>query len=104
MQRLDVAGHYQRDPPPHALAQEPGVDQVRILAADDHGDMPRIQECLAPLQLRPDGMTAPSREPIAVGIKQLAVESLEGVADTDHQIDGAGEFGGEYRRRPPWHD
>ena len=52
----------------------------------------------------PDGMTAPHRERVAVGIEQLAVKSLEGVADADDQIDGARELGGEDRRTAPRHD
>ncbi len=52
---------------------------------------------------RADGMAAPHRERVAVGIEPLAVKSLEGVADRDHEIDGAGEFGGEDRRPPPRH-
>ena len=32
------------------------------------------------------------------------MKSLEGVADADHQIDGARELGGENRRPPPGHD
>jgi hypothetical protein len=32
-------------------------------------------------------MTAPHRERIAIGIERLAVKSLEGVADRDHEID-----------------
>ena len=104
MQRLDIAGDHQRDPPPHAFAEQPGVDQVGILAADHHGDVARLQECVAALQLRSHGMAAPYRERVAVGIEQLAMKSLEGVADADHQIDGTGEFGGEDRRPAPGHD
>jgi hypothetical protein len=43
-------------------------------------------------------VTAPNRERVAVGIEALAVKSLEGIADRDHEIDGARELGREDRR------
>ncbi|MGX1414942.1 hypothetical protein AB7M43_005034 [Bradyrhizobium elkanii] len=89
--------------PLDALGAQPGVDQVLVLAADDHGDMARGEERFALLQLRADAVAAPHRERIAVGVEPLAVKALEGVADRDHEIDGAGEFGREDRRSPPRH-
>ena len=41
VQRLDIAGHDQRDPPLDALGAQPAVDQVLALAADHDGDMAR---------------------------------------------------------------
>ena len=83
---------------------QPAVDQVLVLAADDDGDVARLQEDLAPGEFCADGMAAPHRERVAVGIEQLAVKSLEGVADRDHEIDGARELRAEDRRPPPRHD
>ena len=103
MQRLDIAGHHQRDPPFDSLGAKPAVDQVLALAADHDGDMPRRQERIAPLQLGGRGMAAPHRERVAVGIEALAVKAAEGVADRDHEVDGAGELRGEDRRSPPRH-
>ena len=81
MQRLDIAGHDQRDAPLDPLAAQPALDQILVLAADDDGDVPCVQENIAPPQLRADRMAAPHRERVAVGIEKLAVKSLEGVAD-----------------------
>ena len=61
VQRLDIAGHHQRDPPLDAFGAQPAVDQVLVLAADDDGDMPRVQEGVALLQscAGRDGRAAP---------------------------------------------
>ncbi len=48
-------------------------------------------------------MAAPHRQRVAVGVEELAVESLEGVADRDHHVDAARELGVEDGRAPPWH-
>ena len=104
MERLDIAGHDERDAPLQSLGSEPAVDQVGVLAADDDGDVPRIEENIAPLQLRTNGVAAPNRESVAIGIKKLTVKSLEGVADRDHEIDRARKLRGEDRRTAPRHD
>ena len=61
------------------------------------------EERVALLQPRADGMAAPHRQRIAVGVELLPVKPLEGVADRDDEVDGAGELGGEDRRPPPRH-
>jgi hypothetical protein len=66
--------------------------------------MSRIQEGFAPLQLRANGMTAPHRESVAVLIEQLAVKSLEGIADADHEVERARELRSHDRRAAPGHD
>ncbi len=104
MQRLDIAGHDQRNAPFNALGPQPVVDQVRVLAADDHGDVPGVEEGIAPGKLGADGMTAPHRERVAVGIEQLAMKTLKRVADRDHHIDGARKLRGEDRRTTPGHN
>ena len=48
-------------------------------------------------------MASLDRECIAVDVKPLPMKSREGVADRDHQIDGAGELRREDRRSPPRH-
>jgi len=58
----------------------------------------------APAELRPDGMAAPHRERVSIGVEELTVKSPEGVADRDHEIDGAGELRREDRGSAPWHD
>src|SRR5258708_27889243 len=85
MQRLDIAGHDEGNAPFNALGPQPVVDQVRVLAADDHGDVPGVEEGLAPGKLGADGMTAPHRERVAVGIEQLAMKTLKRVADRDRK-------------------
>ena len=44
MQRLDIAGHDERNAPFDALGAQPVVDRLAVLATDDDGDMPRAQE------------------------------------------------------------
>src|SRR5216683_6624600 len=104
MQRFDIAGHDQRDPPLDALATQPAVDQVFVLAADDDGDVPRMEENVAPLQLRANGVAAAYRERVTVGIEKLAMKSLERIADRDHEIDRARKLRGEDRRTAPGHN
>ena len=103
MQRLDIARHDQRDPPFDTLGPQPDVDQVLALAADHDRDVARVQKYVRPLQPRADGVAPPHRERVTVGVKPLPVKSGKGVADRDHHVDGAGEFGGEDRRPPPRH-
>src|ERR1700733_12910486 len=74
MERFQIARHHQRNTSLDPVGQEPVFDQVRVLAADDDGDMPRIQEDIAPPQPGSDRVTAPHRERIAVGIEKLAVK------------------------------
>ena len=52
-----------------------------------------VKEGVALLQSGAGRVTAPHRERVAVGIEALAVKSLEGIADRDHEIDGARELG-----------
>jgi hypothetical protein len=104
MQRLDVARYHEGDPALDPLAAQPTVDQVLALAADDDGDMTRREEGITSFQLRSHRVAAPYRQRIAVGVQQLTMETLEGVADRDHHVDGAGKLGGEDCRSPPWHD
>src|SRR5260370_18705586 len=66
MERLDIAGHDERDAPLQSLGSEPAVDQVGVLAADDDGDGPRIEENIAPLQLRTNGMAWPNRATVTI--------------------------------------
>ena len=51
--------------------------------------MPCVEENIAPLQLCPDGVTAPHCERVAVGVEKLTMKPLESVADADDDIDGA---------------
>ena len=81
MQRLDIAGHDQRNAPLDVLAAQPDVDQILARAADHDGDMPRGEERVAFFQPVAGGMAAAHRERIAVGIEKLAVKTLEAVAD-----------------------
>ena len=48
-------------------------------------------------------MPAPHCKRVAVGIEKLAVKPLEGVADADHEIDGACKLRVEDRRAAPRH-
>src|SRR5258708_20325336 len=66
--------------------------------------MPRLEESIAPAKLCCDGVTAPDRQRIVVGIEKLAVKALEGIADRDHEIDGARELRVEDRWPPPGDD
>jgi hypothetical protein len=104
MQRLDVARHHECDLALDPFCVKPGVDQVLVLAADDHRDMPRREEDVTLLQLCRHRVAAPHRQRVAVGVEQLTVKTLESVADRDHQVDGAGKLRGKDRRSPPWHD
>ena len=55
VQRLEIAGHHQRDAPLDSLGSQPAVDQVLVLAADDDGDMARLQEDVAAGSFPPTG-------------------------------------------------
>src|SRR5437868_15478958 len=103
MQRLDIAGHNQRDPPLDALWTQPDVDQVLALAADHDRDMACVEKSFDPLPPRADGVAPPHRERVTVGVKPLPVKSGKGVADRDHYVDRTGELRREDRGTPPRH-
>jgi hypothetical protein len=60
VQGFDITGYDQRDPPLDALAAQPAVNQVFVLATDDDGDMPGVQERIPLLQFCAGRVTAAS--------------------------------------------
>jgi hypothetical protein len=50
--------------------------------------VPGFQKNIAPGELSSNRVATAHRERIAVGVEQLAVKSLEGVSDADHEING----------------
>ena len=65
--------------------------------------MPRGQKYVPLLQLGAGRMIATHGQRIAIGVEPLPVKSAERIADRDHEIDGAGELGGEDGRTAPRH-
>jgi hypothetical protein len=71
---------------------------------DDDGDVPCAQESFASLQFSAKAVAAPHRKSVGILVEELAVETLEGVADADHEVEGAGELSGHDRGPAPGHD
>ena len=91
--RLDIARHHQRDLPLYSLGLKPVIDRVGVLAADDDGYVPGIQESIAPLQPRTHRVPAPRRERIAVlqrvaGRRLRKADPRRRAADAGLETDG----------------